>query len=126
MRYKEIKETDYITNLMKKLGSATGPMGNPIPTGVLPKGTIKSVGTKQVATQINKTANKDLLKPGKSLPIPVGPNQETDMEIDTVDTDTVSFKNPDPKPGEPPKTTLNKKDLNPIINNLLRRQRAQG
>ena len=48
------------------------------------------------------------------------------MEIDKVDTDTVSFKNPDPKPGEPPTTTLNKKDLNPVINNLLRRQRAQG
>ena len=48
------------------------------------------------------------------------------MEIDKVDTDTVSFKNPDPKPGAPPTTTLNKKDLNPVINNLLRRQRAQG
>tara|TARA_B100000686_G_scaffold148270_1_gene155676 strand:- start:14219 stop:14596 length:378 start_codon:yes stop_codon:yes gene_type:complete len=125
MRYREIKETDYIQSLMKKIGAGSG-TGAPVPTGVLPKGTIKSIGAKQVATQINKDANKDLLKPGKMIPIPVGPNQEKDMEIDKVDADTVSFKNLDPQPGEPPTTTLNKKDLNPVINNLLRRQRAQG
>jgi hypothetical protein len=125
MRYREIKETDYIQNLIKKIGGGQS-SGAPVPTGVLPKGSIRSAGANQTTKVINKQVDRDLLKPGKTLPIPVGPNQETDMEIDKVDADTVSFRNPDPKPGEPPTTTLNKKDLNPVINNLLRRQRAQG
>ena len=125
MRYREIKETDYIQNLIKKIGAGQS-TGGPVPQGVLPKGTIRSAGASQSTKVINRQVDRDLLNPGKVLPLPVGPNQETDMEIDKVDTDTVSFKNPDPKPGEPPTTTLNKKDLNPVINNLLRRQRAQG
>jgi uncharacterized cupredoxin-like copper-binding protein len=92
---------------------------------VLPKGPIKSNATvKNTVNKMNTTTNKNLLKPGQKLPIPTAPNQEQDMEIVAVGSDAVKIKSQDPnKPGE---FTVNKKDLDPVINNLMQRSRGQA
>lgn len=124
MRYKQIIESDYIQNLIKKMGAGAR-TGAPVPPGILPKGAIKSPSAKSDIDRINKKADQQLLQPGDNIPIPTGPNKEKDMEIDKTDATTVTLKNPDAQPGEPVTTTLNKKDLNPVITNLLRRRRAR-
>ena len=54
------------------------------------------------------------------------PNREQDFEIDKVDNDQVTLKNPRPKQGEPTTTTINQKDLEPVITNIMRRVRSQS
>ena len=124
MRYKEIIESEYIKDLVKKIGP-NQKTGKPIPPNTLPSGTIKSTGTKNTSARLDKTVQKQLLKPGGTLPLPVSPNREKDYEIDRVDNTSVTLKNPNPKPGQSTTTTIAKKDLEPVITNIMRRVRSQ-
>jgi hypothetical protein len=73
--------------------------------------------------KMNTATNKNLLKPGQKLPMPTAPGKETDMDIMAVGPDTVKLQSKDPKnPGE---VTVKKKDLDPVINNLMQRSRGQ-
>ena len=73
---------------------------------------------------MNTNTNKNLLKPGASLPIPTKPGKEQDMEIVSVGPNDVKMKSKDPKaPGE---FTVTKKELDPVISNVLQRSRGQA
>ena len=124
MRYKEIIESDYLQDLLKKIGP-NQKTGKPVPPNVMPSGTIKSTGTKNTSARLDKTVQKQLLRPGGTLPLPVSPNREKDYEIDRVDNTNVTLKNPNPKPGQSATTTVAKKDLEPVITNIMRRVRSQ-
>ena len=124
MRYKEIIESDYLQDLLKKIGP-NQKTGKPVPPNVMPSGTIKSTGTKNTSARLDKTVQKQLLRPGGKLPLPVSPNREKDFEIDRVDNTNVTLKNPNPKPGQSATTTVAKKDLEPVITNIMRRVRSQ-
>ena len=126
MRYKEIIESDYMKDLIKKIGPSRLKTGKPIPPNTLPSGNIKSTGTKNVGQRMNKAITKQLMLPGAKIPLPVSPNREQDFEIDKVDNDQVTLKNPRPKQGEPTTTTINQKDLEPVITNIMRRVRSQS
>ena len=126
MRYKEIIETDYMKDLIKKIGPSRLKTGKPIPPNTLPSGNIKSTGTKNVGQRMDKAITKQLMRPGTKIPLPVSPNREQDFEIDKVDNDQVTLKNPRPKQGEPTTTTINQKDLEPVITNIMRRVRSQS
>ena len=125
MRLKEFVPNQYLNQVLKKIGTGAQRTGAPMPQNVLPKGPIKSNATvKNTVNKMNTTTNKNLLKPGQKLPIPTAPNQEQDMEIVAVGSDAVKIKSQDPnKPGE---FTVNKKDLDPVINNLMQRSRGQA
>lgn len=99
--------------------------GAPLPPNVLPKGPIKSNATmKNTVSKANTTVNKNLLKPGASIPIPTKPGKEQDMEIVSVGPKDVKMKSKDPKaPGE---FTVTKKELDPVISNVLQRSRGQA
>ena len=123
MRYKEIIETPYLQKTLSQIGGAVK-SGAPIPTNKLPKGPIKSQPAKTPINKTNQQANRQIVKPGTTLPIPTAPNQEVDNEIDKVQGDTVTMKNKRPNPKAPQSITVNKKDLDPVITNLQRRQKA--
>jgi hypothetical protein len=123
MKYKELTETPYLQQLIKQIG-AQQRSGAPIPANKVPKGPVRSTGTQGPINQLNKQIDRQILKPGKKIPLPTAPNQERDFEIDKVDNTNITLKNLKPKPGEPELTTLKKSDLNPVITNLMRRQRA--
>jgi hypothetical protein len=74
---------------------------------------------------MNKQADQKLMKPGTTLPMPTGPNKETDYQVDQVKGDQVTMKTKRPTQQAPQSITVNKKDLNPVITNLQRRQKAQ-
>lgn len=82
----------------------------------------KGMGKKmamKVGQQAMNMMQKQLLKKGAKIPMPVAQGNKTqDFEIDAVQGDEVTIKNPKPKPGEPTKTVHNKKDLEPIIKSL--------
>ena len=59
-----------------------------------------------------------LLKRGSKLPIPDKSGKPQEFEVDAVKGTEVTLKNPKPKPGEPIKTVHNKKDLDPIIQQM--------
>lgn len=124
MKVREITETDYFQKLLKKTGMQQK-QGVAMPKGTMPKGNIRTPGMKTPLKQISKTIDRQLIKPGAKITLPTSPNQEQDFEIDKVDNDDVTLKNLKPKPGQPATTTMTKKDLDPAINNMLRRQRAQ-
>lgn len=126
MRYKELIESPYLNQLLKKIGPSRLKTGKPVPPNSMPSGTIKSTGTKNVGQRMNKAITKQLVRKGAKIPLPVSPNREQDFEIDKVDNDQVTLKNPRPKPGEPTTTTVNQKDLEPVITNLMRRVRSQS
>tara|TARA_B100000085_G_scaffold144811_1_gene131707 strand:- start:1858 stop:2238 length:381 start_codon:yes stop_codon:yes gene_type:complete len=126
MRYKEIIESDYMKDLIKKIGPSRLKTGKPIPPNTLPSGNIKSTGTKNVGQRMDKAITKQLMRPDAKIPLPVSPNREQDFEIDKVDNDQVTLKNPRPKQGEPTTTTINQKDLEPVITNIMRRVRSQS
>lgn len=123
MRYKELIETPYLQQLLKQIGNQQK-VGAPVPPNKIPKGNVKSGNIKGQINQLNKQIDRQLLKPGKKIPLPINPNQEKDFEIDKVDNTTVTLKDPKPKPGQPELTTLKKSELNPVVTNLLRRQKA--
>jgi hypothetical protein len=124
MRLKEFAPNDYLNKVLKKVGPNTMRTGAPIPQNVLPKGPIKSNATvKTTVNKMNTATNKNLLKPGQKLPMPTAPGKEIDMDIMAVGPDTVKMQSKDPKnPGE---VTVKKKDLDPVINNLMQRSRGQ-
>ena len=126
MRYKEIIESDYMKDLIKKIGPSRLKTGKPVPPNTLPSGDIKSTGTKNVGQRMDKAITKQFMRPGAKIPLPVSPNREQDFEIDKVDNDQVTLKNPRPKQGEPTTTTINQKDLEPVITNIMRRVRSQS
>jgi hypothetical protein len=124
MRLKEFAPNDYLNKVLKKLGPNTIRTGAPIPQNVLPKGPIKTAAAvKTTANKMNTATNKNLLKPGEKLPVPTAPGKEQDMEIVSVGPDAVIMQSKDPKnPGE---FTVKKKDLDPVINNIMQRSRGQ-
>ncbi len=124
MKIKEIAPDQYLDKVTKQLGTAMK-TGSSMPLNVLPKGPIKSNATvKNTANKMNTNTNKTLFKPGASLPIPTAPGKEQDMEIVSVGSQDVKMKSKDPKkPGE---FTVTKKQLDPVINNLMQRSRGQA
>lgn len=124
MKIKEVVENVYLQNLIKKIGSQQK-IGVPVPPNKVPKGPVRSSNIRAKVNQVNKQMDRQIFKKGTKIPLPVNPNQEKDFEIDNVDNTNVTLKNLKPKPGEPELTTMKKSDLNPVINNLLRRGRAQ-
>jgi len=124
MKIREIAPDNYLDQISKKLGT-TMKTGAPLPPNVLPKGPIKSNATmKNTVSKANTTVNKNLLKPGASIPIPTKPGKEQDMEIVSVGPKDVKMKSKDPKaPGE---FTVTKKELDPVISNVLQRSRGQA
>ena len=124
MRLKEFAPNDYLNKVLKKLGPSNIRTGAPIPQNVLPKGPIKSTPTvKTTVNKMNTATNKNLLKPGQKLPIPTAPGKEQDMEIVSVGPTDVKMQSKDPK--NPGAFTAKKKDLDPVINNLMQRSRGQ-
>jgi hypothetical protein len=124
MRLKEFAPNDYLNKVLKKVGPSAMRTGAPLPQNMLPKGPIKTVATvKNTVNKMNTATNKNLLKPGQKLPMPTAPGKETDMDIVSVGPDTVKMQSKDLKnPGE---VTVKKKDLDPVINNLMQRSRGQ-
>lgn len=123
MKIKEIAPDNYLDKISKKLGT-TMKTGAPLPVNVLPKGPLKTNPlVKTTVGKANINVNKNLLKPGASLPIPTTPGKEQDMEIVAVGPKDVKMKSTDPKtPGE---FTVTKKELDPVISNVLQRSRGQ-
>ena len=123
MKIREIAPDNYLDQISKKLGT-TMKTGAPLPQNVLPKGPIKTNAmVKTTVGKANTTVNKNLLKPGASIPIPIKPGKEQDMEIVSVGPKDVKMKSKDPKaPGE---FTVTKKELDPVISNVLQRSRGQ-
>lgn len=124
MRLKEFAPNDYLNKVLKKIGPNAQRMGTPIPQNVLPKGPIKTAATvKNTVNKMNTTTNKNLLKPGQKLPVPTAPGKEQDMEIVSVGPQDIKIQSKDPK--NPGAFTVKKKDLDPVINNLMQRSRGQ-
>ena len=123
MKIKEFAPQAYLSKVLQKTAPQAS-TGAPLPQNVLPKGPIKTVATvKTAVNKMNTATNKNLLKPGQKLPMPVAPGKEIDMDIMAVGTDTVKMQSKDPKnPGE---ITVKKKDLDPVISNLMQRSRGQ-
>jgi len=57
--------------------------------------------------------------------MPTGPNKEVDYKVDQVKGDEVTLKTNRPNQQAPQSITVNKKDLDPVITNIQRRQKAQ-
>ena len=126
MRYKEIIESDYIKDLINKIGPSRLKTGKPVPPNTLPSGPVKTTSTKNVGQRMDRAITKQIMRPGAKIPLPVSPNREQDFEIDKVDNDQVTLKNPRPKQGEPTTTTIDQKVLKPVITNIMRRVRSQS
>jgi len=122
MRFKEISETPYLDKITKQV-APTQKTGAPIPANKLPKGPIKSP-VKGTIKQTNTQANQQLMKRGAKMPIPTAPGKETDYEVDQVKGDEVTLKTKQPSQQAPQSIKVSKKDLNPVITNLQRRQKA--
>jgi len=85
------------------------------------KGAASNVANKAMTKVADKAVGKmaqQVLKKGATLPMPDQQGKEQEFEIDTVQGQEITLKNPKPKPGEPIKTIHNKKDLDPIIQQL--------
>jgi len=124
MKIKEILETPYLQKTLSTISNQIK-TGAPIPPNKLPKGNVKSASVKAPINQMNRQSTQQIIKPGKTLPLPTGPNQETDYEIDQVKGDQVTMKTKRPNQQAPQSVTVNKKDLDPVINNLQSRLKAQ-
>jgi|TARA_A200000159_G_C7312869_1_gene335414 hypothetical protein len=123
MKIRDITETPYLQKTLNTLGSQQK-TGAPVPPNKLPKGPIKSGSVKAPLKQTNTQAQQQIVKPGKTVPMPTGANKETDYEVDKVQGDQVTMKTKRPTPQAPQSITVNKKDLDPVITNLQRRQKA--
>jgi len=98
--------------------------GAPIPPNSLPKGPIKNTSIKAPLSRANRQADQNLIKPGNTVPMPTASNKETDYEVDRVQGDQVTMKTKTPSAQAPQSITVNKKELDPVITNLQRRQKA--
>lgn len=76
----------------------------------------------KVAQKNADTLAKVVLKKGARLPIPTDQSggKPEEFEIDDVKGDEVTLVNPKPKPGAPLKTVHKKKELDPVIQNLVK------
>jgi hypothetical protein len=124
MKIREITETPYLQKTLSQISQQVK-TGAPVPPNKLPRGPVKSAQIKAPINQMNKQADQKLMKPGTTLPMPTGPNKETDYQVDQVKGDQVTMKTKRPTQQAPQSITVNKKDLNPVITNLQRRQKAQ-
>jgi len=123
MKIKDITETPYLQKTLNTVGSQQR-TGAPIPPNSLPKGPIKNTSIKAPLSRANRQADQNLIKPGKTVPMPTGANKETDYEVDRVQGDQVTMKTKTPSAQAPQSITVNKKELDPVITNLQRRQKA--
>ena len=123
MKIKDITETPYLQKTLNTLGSQQR-TGAPIPPNKLPTGPIKSGSVKAPLKQTNTQAHQQIIKPGKTVPMPTASNKETDYEVDKVQGDQVTMKTKTPSDQAPQSITVNKKELDPVITNLQRRQKA--
>lgn len=124
MKIKEITETPYLQKTLSQISQQVR-TGAPIPPNKLPKGNVKSTQVKAPMNQINKQTTQKLIKPGVTMPMPTGPNKEVDYKVDQVKGDEVTLKTNRPNQQAPQSITVNKKDLDPVITNIQRRQKAQ-
>lgn len=124
MKIKEITETPYLQKTLSQISQQVK-TGAPVPPNKLPKGPVKSAQVKAPVNQMNKQATQQLIKPGVTMPVPTGPNKEVDYKVDQVKGDEVTLKTNRPNQQAPQSITVNKKDLDPVITNLQRRQKAQ-
>jgi lysophospholipase L1-like esterase len=123
MKIKEFAPQAYLSKVLQKTAPQAS-SGAPLPQNVLPKGPIKSNATVKTAmNKMNTATNKNLLKLGQKLPMPTAPGKEQDMEIVSVGMNDVKLKSMNAK--QPGEFTVNKKDLDPVISNLLNRSRSQ-
>ena len=123
MKIKDITETPYLQKTLNTVGSQQR-TGAPIPPNSLPKGPIKNTSIKAPLSRANRQADQNLIKPGNTVPMPTASNKETDYEVDKVQGDQVTMKTKTPSAQAPQSITVNKKDLDPVITNLQRRQKA--
>lgn len=85
-------------------------------------------GLAQKVVQKNADAlAKAVLKKGAKLPMPTKSPGGTpeEFEVDDVKGDEVTLVNPKPKPGDPVKTVHNRKDLDPVIQNLVKQNETE-
>lgn len=123
MKIKEFAPQAYLSKVLQKTAPQAS-TGAPMPQNLLPKGPIKSNATvKTTVNKSNQVVNKNLLKVGTKLPMPTAPGKEQDMEIVSVGMNDVKLKSINAK--QPGQFTVNKKDLDPVISNLLNRSRSQ-
>ena len=108
---------------LRAAGRVGAKMGKAVATKVagagktLAKGAIDKAASKVQQKAMGQMANT-LLKRGSKLPIPDKSGKPQEFEVDDVKGTEVTLKNPKPKPGEPIKTVHNKKDLDPIIQQM--------
>ena len=74
----------------------------------------------KIANKNAKTLQKSILKKGLALPIPDFKGKAQQFKIDDVKGDEVTLTNPKPKPGEPIKTVHKKKELDSVIQGLVK------
>lgn len=81
----------------------------------------------KVAQKNADTLAKAVLKKGARIPMPTNQSgaKPEEFEIDDVKGDEVTLVNPKPKPGEPLKTVHKKKELDPIIQNLVKQNETE-
>jgi hypothetical protein len=81
----------------------------------------------KVAQKNADTLAKAVLKKGARIPMPTDQSgaKPEEFEIDDVKGDEVTLVNPKPKPGEPLKTVHKKKELDPIIQNLVKQNETK-
>ena len=82
-------------------------------------------GLAQKVAQKNAQAlAKAVLKKGNSIPVPTQGGKAQDFKVDDLKGDEVTLVNPKPKPGEPVKTVHKTKDLDPIIQQMVKGNEA--
>ena len=123
MRFKEIIETPYLDKVIKQVGQ-TIKTGSPMPANKQPKGPVKSSQAIAPMKQANKQVDRQMYKKGTTVSMPTGPNQEVDYKVDQVKGDEVTLSTNKVSNKSPQKITVTKKDLNPVIANTQRRQKA--
>lgn len=94
----------------KKVGAAAAQGAQSVGQGLAQK----------VAQKNAQALQKAVLKKGTKLPMPTKGGRLQDFEVDNLQGDEVTLKNPKPQPGEPVKTVHKTKDLDPIIQQMVK------
>lgn len=102
---------------VKGVGKVAQGVGNTVKKAV---NTTTNRVVNKASDQATKVASNQLLKKGNKLPAPTQGGGEAEFEIDRVQGQEVTLKNPKPKPGEPNKIVYQKKDLDPVIKGLVK------
>lgn len=74
----------------------------------------------KIASKNAATLKKSILKKGMELPIPDAKGTAQKFKIDDVKGDEVTLTNPKPQPGEPIKTIHKQKELDSVIQGLVK------